>query len=512
MVDLITITDNTPTFTENGGPTGYDFEEVQTTGNAATKLRVAGSSMLATSGTDTLATTISQSQTCAHVAVEIAQIIATLPTISAIDLTNPTTITVTFSETVQTAGAGSTSNWTISGGNTTLTIDSVSDISAGSTTVELTISNYDGGQVQLLYTSTGSDDITDSSTIANALVTTTAADVDDNIAPTIVSAVTGDTGVGLNKVTVTFSENVDVTSAAPAGWTVTGTDAGGRTVTGITDPADSSDTLVLTLSSSFSAENPDATVTYTSGSADLVDASSANNELATGASPNITDGIIPTLVSAVTGPAADEITFTFSETIASGTVEFGDFANQSSKAADAITSVSGSDVTVSYASDFATDFTAIASTEAFASLAEIEDSAGNALIQGTGDTTVAVADGLAPIFTAISLSSTTTQVDFSETVDGTLTFSEWKFDGNAATAVNSQTDGDTLNDVTTLTFTHATTTDTTPDVVYSGTTLADQAGDKLPNPTTATIGDQVAPTFTAERTALNTIVLTLMNQ
>lgn len=85
------------------------------------------------------------------------------PTISSITLTNPTTITVVYSEEVTTSGTSDKSNWAISGGETTPTIESVQDISGDSLSQTITISGYTGGQVQLLYTTAGTEDITDTS-------------------------------------------------------------------------------------------------------------------------------------------------------------------------------------------------------------------------------------------------------------------------------------------------------------------------------------------------------------
>ncbi|MCH9041875.1 MAG: hypothetical protein IIB80_06950, partial [Thaumarchaeota archaeon] len=129
-----------------------------------------------------------------------------------------------------------------------------------------------------------------------------------------------------------------------------------------------------------------------------------------------------------------------------------------------------------------------------------EDTAGNTgasspdIVIDSGGVTF---DFTAPTFTAISLTSTTTQVNFSEAIDGTLTFSEWTFDSKVVSAVSGQSDGATLNNITTLTFTHATTTDTTPTVSYTPGNLADASGDALATATvTATDGTVPPPTIT----------------
>ncbi len=100
-----------------------------------------------------------------------------------------------------------------------------------------------------------------------------------------------------------------------------------------------------------------------------------------------------------------------------------------------------------------------------------------------------------PTFTAQSDFGTQTTVTFSEEISGTLTFSEWSFDGNVATTVVGYGDGDTLSDITKLIFTHDITNDQTPSVIYTGSTLIDRSSNGI-NVGTVTTFDGTPQTIT----------------
>jgi hypothetical protein len=141
---------------------------------------------------------------------------AVVPTISSIALTNTTTITVTYSEMVKTPSTSTANNWTLSGGTGSPSIAAVQNIAAGSSTQTITISGYTGGQLQLLYTTAGSQDVSDLA--GNNLVTTVAANVVDTTVPTITAAdITSidTTYVQPNDIdiTLTFSETVTITGS-----------------------------------------------------------------------------------------------------------------------------------------------------------------------------------------------------------------------------------------------------------------------------------------------------------
>ncbi len=122
---------------------------------------------------------------------------------------------------------------------------------------------------------------------------------------------------------------------------------------------------------------------------------------------------------------------------------------------------------------------------------------------------VAIADGQKPTFTANRTALNTIVLTFSETVDAADTATAaWTVAGATVTGATDPASSTTL----TLTTTGLTSTSSTPAVTYvagSGT-VADisAATNEVANSATANAADQVKPTFTASRTALNTIVLT----
>ena len=338
------------------------------------------------------------------------------------------------------------------------------------------------------------------------------------IPPTMSAAVTGDSGTGLDKVTITFSENVDATTTDGTGWTVTGTDAGGRTVTANTDPADGSDTMVLTLSSAFSSENPDATITYTAGGGNLVNTS--DTELASGASPNITDGIKPTVIitssNGSDGDTVNDTTLSYTATFSESTSDFviGDIT------------VTG---TANGGSPSASNFSGSGTTYTFD------------VVRGSSDGTVAVTVG-AGVATDAAGNSNSVSNTYDFTIDQT----------RPTVTITSSTgsDGDTVNN-TTLSYT-ATFSESVSDFVIGDITVSGTANGGSPaatnfagSGTTYTFDvlrgssdgtvivniaenvatdalsrtnqasniydltiDTVAPTFTADRTGGDTIILT----
>ena len=181
--------------------------------------------------------------------------------------------------------------------------------------------------------------------------------------------------------------------------------------------------MVLTLSSAFASENPDATITYTAGSADLVD--TVDNELASGASPNITDGVKPTFVSA-SATSDTNIKIVFSETISGGTVIFGAASQWTATSMTSSAAViSGADVDLTVNSLGNTAFTAADFAFATAS-GVIQDAAGNAVAAFSGQT---IADGQSPTITSAVTGDAGVGLD-----KVTLTFSE-NVDANQGTTI-----------------------------------------------------------------------------
>ncbi|MCX6715070.1 MAG: hypothetical protein NTX72_04610, partial [Candidatus Uhrbacteria bacterium] len=123
---------------------------------------------------------------------------------------------------------------------------------------------------------------------------------------------------------------------------------------------------------------------------------------------------------------------------------------------------------------------------------------------------VAAADGVAPTFTANRTALNTIVLTFSENVDVTTTDGSGYTVAGATVTANSDPAG--IASTITLTTTGLTSTSSTPLVTYAtlaGTTVdASPATNEVGDGTSASATDGVAPTFTANRTALNTIVLT----
>jgi hypothetical protein len=251
-----------------------------------------------------------------------------VPGISTIVLTSSSTITVTFTEVVKTPAASTADNWTLSGGVGGPTIASVQDISGGSLTQTITISDYAGGQLQLLYTTAGSQDITDISDNTNALATTLATNATDGIAPTLVSAKI----TGAQEVTLVYSEAV-TTLFTDYTLTVAGT------VRNITNPVVGSGTKTIILTFDGDAAIKSATGTIDIA-ATVVDSSSAANALSPLTAEAVTDGQKPTVTSAkITG--ANEITVVYTEAVTSLSTDYTSLV-LAAGGARGVTGISGS--------------------------------------------------------------------------------------------------------------------------------------------------------------------------
>ncbi|DAC72250.1 MAG TPA: hypothetical protein DSN98_06080 [Thermoplasmata archaeon] len=117
----------------------------------------------------------------------------------------------------------------------------------------------------------------------------------------------------LNTIVVTFSETVDAPTTNGAGWSLTGADANGATVTANTDISAGSTTVTLTLTGSILDTNPTGALNlvYTAAAAEFADAT--NNEIADASSVAVSDGVKPTFTADRT--ALNTIVLTFSETV-----------------------------------------------------------------------------------------------------------------------------------------------------------------------------------------------------
>jgi len=219
-----------------------------------------------------------------------------------------TTIDVTFSEDIN-GGSDNPADFTVAGSVVTAT----SELNG---VVTLTLQNPIAPNATPLITvhgngvSSGLEDLNGRWTTEHSAPSTI-----DGIAPTFTAVRTG-----INTITLTFSENVDVTTVDGSGYTLS---AG--TVTVNTDPAGTSNTITLTTSGlTGTSETP--TVTYGIAAGTTVDV--AVNEVVNGASAVATDGIAP--VISATAPATNAfiktqtVSYTLSEAAvaASGVIVF----------------------------------------------------------------------------------------------------------------------------------------------------------------------------------------------
>ena len=224
------------------------------------------------------------------------------------------------------------------------------------------------------------------------------------------------------------------------------------------------------------------------------------------------DRTAPTMDSAVT-TSTTTVDVTFSESIDDSTVHnTGDFTVGGVATTDAV--ASGSTVTLTVLTPFATDaLPAIVLTSAQGG---VDDAVGNTLASDAG---FAATDGVAPTMdSAVTTSTTTVDVTFSESIDDSTVADVGDFTVGGVATTNAVASGDTV----TLTIGTPFATDATPTIVLTaaqggvddafGNTLASDAGFAATDgvaPTisvtsvspvsgnTATIGDNVIVTLTA---------------
>ena len=249
-------------------------------------------------------------------AVPLAE--ATTPTILSATATAPNQITVTFSEPVKTEKNART-GWSAAGGDlgslrisvgTSLNLDSGTDTVVFTLNGNLPDTTPDG--ITLSYATTGfgctrdtarygifaqyecgpdrlpAGDIADLA--GNKLAARSGIPVSDGIAPAFTARATS-----LNTIAVTFSETIGTGGAAAGTWTLSGDDAGSRTVS-----SQANNPTALTISADLADRNPDLLLTYNRGPGDLAD--SAGNE--PGGTVRALDRIAPLAPSITTATGA----------------------------------------------------------------------------------------------------------------------------------------------------------------------------------------------------------------
>ena len=416
---------------------------------------------------------------------------STVPTIVSRVLTNSTTITVTYSEQVTTPATSSTANWVLSGGTGSPTITAVSDIhTTPSLTQTITISGYTGGQLQLAYTTSGGSPITDSSAALNALANAGAADATDTIVPTFTASRTA-----VNTIVLTFSETVTGTAILNS-FTVVGASA-------VTNTAVTNGTSVTLTTTGLTATNGTPNVSYVPATGNIHDGATTPNYVGSGAVA-ASDHVKPTLTSAkLTGP--NTITVVYSEPVTSTASDYANLVFMFGGTRN-VTSVSGSGTaTIVLTFDGAATATSDSATMDIAATVVDTSPATNALTAITGQ---AVTDAQPPTFTADRTALNTIVLNFTENILGDAIDNSFTVDG-ASDVTNTAPGGSTT---ITLTTTGLTSTSGTPVVNYVAATgdITDNsaATNEVANGGAVPATDNVPPTFTAARTALNTIVLT----
>ncbi len=245
------------------------------------------------------------------------------PEVSSAKYTARNSVELSFSEPVRLSSAGAPTGWSASGADvvsspTAGSAISVLTASATATSATLTLDSNLADKTSLDFTLSydeAAGNIEDESDNALARYSEKP---DDGLAPRITSA----KATGLDQITVTFSENMNISDTTAQGWSVSGTDAAGRTVDSST-AVSNGDTVVLTLGSDMEDTKPDGVLLQYktssgdvgsdpgSGSGAIADPSS--NALAARQSIPVSDGIAPTATAEAT--ALDRITVTFSEPV-----------------------------------------------------------------------------------------------------------------------------------------------------------------------------------------------------
>ncbi|MDD5152910.1 MAG: chitobiase/beta-hexosaminidase C-terminal domain-containing protein [Candidatus Pacebacteria bacterium] len=417
------------------------------------------------------------------------------PVIGSMALTNPTTITVTFSEAVKTPSTSTANNWTLSGGAGSPTIASVQNIASGSTTQTITISDYTGGQMQLLYTTAGSQDITDTSVGANSMVTTTAADVVDSTVPTIASiALTNPTTI-----TVTYTEQVKTASTSNKDNWVLSAGAGSPTISSVQNISAGSTTQTITIAGYAGGQMQ--LLYTTAGTQDITDTSTAANALATTTAANVVDSTVPTIASiALTSPTT--ITVTYSEQVTTPATSSKDnWTLSGGTGSPTISSVSDIHTTPSITQTITiAGYTGgqlqLAYTTVGGSAVTDSSAALNALaIAVAAD----VVDTTLPTFTASRTALNTIVLTFSETVTGTAILNSFTVEGASAVTNTAPTGSTTV----TLTTTGLTATGGTPAVGYVAATGNIRDGATSPNEVAdggaILAADHIKPTVTSAK-------------
>jgi hypothetical protein len=109
----------------------------------------------------------------------------------------------------------------------------------------------------------------------------------------------------LNRIVLTFSENVDASDTATAAWTVAG-----ATVSSVTDPDGGTSLTIITTGLTSTSSTPE--VNYVAQAGTVGDVAPVSNEVANGGAVVAADAVVPVILSAVRN-SNTQITVTLSE-------------------------------------------------------------------------------------------------------------------------------------------------------------------------------------------------------
>ncbi|HSB56190.1 MAG TPA: S8 family serine peptidase [Nitrosopumilaceae archaeon] len=464
----LTFSENIDTDTMNGQ--GYTIS----TGTVTANTDPAGTSnimiltttgIVGTSETPTVTYGRTEGTTVGDASIEVTDGFNTIasdgvsPTFTA-QRTSPTTWVITFSEDVDAANANENTAWTVSGSNV------VTEVTDASNTNTLTITassatGTEGGQTITYFAASGT--IADSS--ANEITDGTSALASDGVPPTFTAKRTG-----LDTITLAFSENIDPATTDGSGFSLTG-----GIVTGNSDPAGSSNIMILT-TSGIAGTLATPTVTYDSFTGETFDSSS--NEVSDGFNTIAIDGVSPTFTAQRTG--INTIVLTFSENVDTDTMN-GQGYTISTGTVTANTDPAGTSNVMTLTTSGITGTSATPSVTYGQAIGTTIDTAKNEIANGASAVS---ADGVPPTFTAIRTSSTTWVLTFSENVDASAADedSAWTIsDSHNVIAVTDPANTNTL----TITASSATGTEGGQTITYfaASGTVADLSGNEIANGT-----------------------------
>ena len=345
------------------------------------------------------------------------------PTVLSVEAVTSRSIAVRMSEPV-TSGTAGLGGFSLTTGGTA---PAVSSISVSGETVTLALSGpLPAGAVTLNYDST-SGNVADVSSNSLASFSSVAVDTSADITP---PAIDRAVATSLNSVTVTFSENVDADATSGSHWSLGGTDAGSLTVSANTDPAESSNSMTLTLSGDLPNTRPDLTLIYTRPNTGGI--TDGTNQLE-GETVTVIDGIAPTVTGA-RAASGTAVTLTLSEDVSDASATPGDFSLSGVASSPTVSSisVSGKTVTLTLSSAIVTSDLPLLSYSS--SSGSIQDISNNSLADFSSVAVDTTADITPPaIDRAVAASLNSVTVTFSENVDADATDgSHWSLGGTDA--------------------------------------------------------------------------------